>query len=489
VRQRQKEDLMMEPWSTFEDESLMKLAEHHLHNFTLVALMLNMRPATVGRKRSPRQCQERYQLLHRKKVDIAQAAQAQAQAAAAAAQANMDDIVAQQQAQRLEAAARAAKASLRGAHASASSASYFGTLRPAREGLLHAPWPSHRQEEGITPSVLPVTQVKDMEYNARRGNFLTLIKCERNGKRDVPTIPGTDGDALEGEHPSHHATLLDRRVPPNQILTPLQIMGAALQQQQQQQHNQAALRAAAAAVPPTSVGDIASSSSAVTEPRAHAGAGGVAARPEGVASAPPSGSTSLPLPETVRLPIAGQQSLPPALMTANATSSSSGHAAVTPGGSIQSSSSSDIPAMSPFSQVAASASMQQAQIERQQALAMTATAISPSAMRPAGAAASMPTTMNQGANRPLPPPLSTAASSSSSSSSSNATSGTLVAGSGTSPSRCGSASHRRRSSACRSGRANGRASKPHGNGSSCCCGKGCSNNCSCCSDDAWCDCR
>ena len=349
----------MEKWMAFEDEGLTRLAEHHLHNFTLVALMLNMRPATVGRKRSPRQCQERYQQILRERQMVAQTAAQAAQAAAANAAANVGDPLAAAQAARAEAAARAAKAGARASGAGGPLS--FGALRVAREGLLHAPWPSHRQEEGITPSVLPVTQVRDADYNARRQDFLELIKSERKGKPVVPAIPGTEGGALEGVHSSHDTTLAQRGIPAQKLLTPLQIMNAILQKQKQ-------LQAAASggggggqqvAASSSSSGSAAVSAADASFSSAVGGAVGAAAAAE-VASA-----TTVAAGEVAQLPVAGQQSLPPQLSTVPQLITLSNGA--------------DVPAMSPFSQVAASAAMQQAKAEREQAMSMSATALSPSA--------------------------------------------------------------------------------------------------------------
>ena len=48
--------------------------------------------------------------------------------------------------------------------------------------LLHASWSSHQSAEGVTPSVLPVVQVNEKDYQKRRASFSVLLASERKAK-------------------------------------------------------------------------------------------------------------------------------------------------------------------------------------------------------------------------------------------------------------------------------------------------------------------
>jgi hypothetical protein len=66
----QKEEMSLEKWLPAEDDTLLALMELHFPNVSLVSLILNLKPAVIGRRRSPRQCQERYNELKTIKMNI-----------------------------------------------------------------------------------------------------------------------------------------------------------------------------------------------------------------------------------------------------------------------------------------------------------------------------------------------------------------------------------------------------------------------------------
>jgi hypothetical protein len=189
----------MEKWTPIEDESLTKISEQYFPNFLLIALVLNTKPAVVGRRRSPRQCQDRCTELNRSK---------QASATAAAPNAPSPRTVA--------APARTLLPPL-------------GYLRPAREGLLHAPWPSHRSEEGTTPSVLPVVQVSERDYQDLRRAFADLARINERNNRTIPILPGTESNVVASTvHVSHESTLDRCTVSKSTLALPCNVVATGL---------------------------------------------------------------------------------------------------------------------------------------------------------------------------------------------------------------------------------------------------------------------
>lgn len=179
---RLKEDPHMERWTPVEDAQILRLAERYYPNFVLVALVMNLKPPVLGRKRSGRQCQERYQeLVKGRKPDTTNAPSASIKA---------QDAVTP----RLISANR----------------------------LMLASWPAHKSEEDMTPSVLPVTKIVDTEYQTRRQNFGVLLQCEGRMKQRAAPIPGTEVSAQQTIHPSHKETILQRQA--SAALGPLQIV-------------------------------------------------------------------------------------------------------------------------------------------------------------------------------------------------------------------------------------------------------------------------
>ena len=181
VRQRIKEDGAMERWTADEDASLLRLASRQVNpsaggptggggaqsqqapNFILVALMLNSRPVAPGRKRSGRQCAERYAELQRSGSSG-------------------------------DGGSGGAASSTSASLGSASGSGSASLLRFARDGPLHAPWPGQRPagEAGVTPAVLPVAQVGEPAYGYRREAFAKLLASERAHRAPPPPIPGSD---------------------------------------------------------------------------------------------------------------------------------------------------------------------------------------------------------------------------------------------------------------------------------------------------------
>ena len=123
----------MEDWSPPEDDELLRISDAHFPNFVVIAHILNMNPASGGLRRSPRQCQERYQALNQRRN------QAGGAGGAGIGDPHFDP--------------RDPRGRPRGP-----------VVRYLMQAgaLLHASWPPHRNEEGITPSVLPVKQVEEV---------------------------------------------------------------------------------------------------------------------------------------------------------------------------------------------------------------------------------------------------------------------------------------------------------------------------------------
>jgi hypothetical protein len=95
-------------------------------------------------------------------------------------------------------------------------------LRPASAGLLYAPWPPLRAEEGATPSVLPISRVSEAEYLDRRRRFALLLQCEEP-KKDPPISSSNGSDEPLTEHASHAQCIADLKKSTD-ISTPIELV-------------------------------------------------------------------------------------------------------------------------------------------------------------------------------------------------------------------------------------------------------------------------